>query len=152
MSFVERARAGYEQLAGKADQVWDRSGSQEPGDIDRHLRDLGLLAYLAETGRSHDESARQQLLAALTAMEERGAIREMVLHTDGRPAGGPGRPVQPEKPGGSDGIPTPPPERAGRHGDFLTQSRPGSPPPPPPTPRRQQGPDEDTSPPSTWGV
>jgi hypothetical protein len=104
MSFFDKARAGAEL-----------------GEIDRHYRDLGLLAYLAATGRAVDPAAQQQLLAVLRGHEERGAIRDFVLGTTGQPAVG--APPVPQRPGGSDGIPQPPPERAGRHGDFLGQPR-----------------------------
>lgn len=154
MSFFERARSGYEQLAGRADEMMDRTGPQQVGDVDRIYRDLGMLAYLAASGRPHDESVRGELLSVLRAMEERGAVRDFLL-SDGRPAGGTGVAPPLPRPAGSDGVATPPPERAGRHGSFLTQSR--TPPPPPPTPAagsrtRGSEPDEDTSPPSTWGV
>lgn len=157
MGFFERAQAGYEQLAGKADEVWDRTGPRQVGDVDVLLRDLGLLAYLGATGRPYDAAARERVLGTLRAMEERGAIRDHVLHSDGRPAGGPGGsagsgPPTPPRPGGSDGVATPPPERAGRHGDFLTQTRPTRPPGPPSHSAPPSGPDGDTSPPSTWGV
>lgn len=152
MSFFDRAQSGYERLAGRADDMLDRTGPQQVGDVDRTYRDLGMLAYLVATGRPVDEGARAHLVEVLRSMEERGAIREFLL-ADGRPAAGRGGPPPPPpKPGGSDGIPTPPPERAGRHGSFLTQSRPGGPTPPPPQRHRDQGPDEDTTPPSTWGV
>lgn len=154
MSFFERARVGYESLAGRADTAFDSAtASKELGDIDQHYRDLGVLAYLSATGRPADGGAQERLLQALRAMEQRGAIRDFTLQTSEAPAG---VPEAPERHGGSDGIPQPPPERAGRHGDFLTQSRPspqtwapsdpdettgprptstpGSTPPPPPPP------------------
>lgn len=150
MNFFDRAQSGYDRLAGRADELWERTGQQPVGDVDRHYRDLGMLAYLAATGRPVDEGVRAQLVEVLRAMEERGAIRDFPLATQEGLAGPAGGPPPPPRPGGSDGVPTPPPERAGRHGSFLTQSRPGSPPPPPR--RTSGGPDEDTSPPSTWGV
>lgn len=123
MSFFERARSGYESLAGRADNAFDSAtASKDLGDIDQHYRDLGVLAYLAATGRPADPAAQARITETLWALEQRGAIRDFGLQTaGGAPAG---VPTAPERPGGSDGIPQPPPERAGRHGDFLTQSRP----------------------------
>lgn len=122
MSFFERARAGYDNLAGRTDDAFDRAtASKDLGEIDKHYRDLGVLAYLAATGRPADQATQQRLVGALTALEQRGAIRDFTLHTTGgSPAGAP---QSPQREGGSDGIPTPPPERAGRHGDFLSQPR-----------------------------
>lgn len=145
MSFFDRAAEGYDRLAGRADAMLDRSEPAPATEVDRLYRDLGALAYLAATGRAADERLRGEVLAALSAMEQRGAIREVLL-SDGRPALG--APAGPPRPTGSDGLPTPPPERAGRHGGFLTQER-ATPPPPP---QVQRGPDESTSPPGTWGV
>lgn len=132
MSFFDKARAGYENLAGRADQALDSAtASKDLGDIDQHYRDLGVLAYLAATGRPADPAAEQHLMAVLSAMEQRGAIRDFVLASTGRaPAG---VPAAPPRHGGSDGIPQPPPERAGRHGDFLTQQVAPPPPQPPPS-------------------
>lgn len=142
MSFFDRARAGYEQLAGQADQALDSAtAGRELGEVDRNYRDLGLLAYLEATGRRADAGAREEIIGVLRAMEERGAIRDFTLATrQGAPAGTES-PQQP--PGGSDGVPTPPPERAGRHGDFLGQPRQA---PPPPPPAGRSGPDESTGP------
>ena len=132
MSFFERARAGYDNLAGRADSAFDQAtSSRELGDIDQHYRDLGVLAYLAATGRPVDAGTQQRLVEVLQALEQRGAIRDFELRTSGgAPAG---VPPAPEREGESDGIPQPPPERAGRHGDFLSQPRGSVPPPPPPS-------------------
>lgn len=121
MSFLERARAGYENLAGRADQALDAAtAGKELGEIDRYYRDLGVLAYLEATGRDVDPTTRERLESVLRSLEARGAIRDFRLQTGGGPAGG-APPAPP--PGGSDGVPQPPPERAGRHGDFLDQPR-----------------------------
>ena len=141
MSFFERARTGYESLAGRADNAFDSAtASKELGDIDQHYRDLGVLANLAATGRAADTAEQQRIVRTLRALEERGAIRDFTLQTGGgAPAG---VPEVPQRHGGSDGIPQPPPERAGRHGDFLTQQ-------PRPAPERTwapSDPDEDTGP------
>lgn len=123
MSFFERARVGYENLAGRADTAFDSAtASKELGDIDQHYRDLGVLTYLAATGRPADSAAQQRILQTLQALEQRGAIRDFGLQTSDDPPAGVAE--APERHGGSDGIPQPPPERAGRHGDFLTHSRP----------------------------
>lgn len=129
MSSFERARTGYEELAGRADQaIGSTATHRELGEIDQHYRDLGVLADLEATGRAVDGGARERLTAVLQAMEEHGAIRDFPLTTvGGAPAAD--RPA-PERPGGAGGAPQPPPERAGRHGDFLSQPRPEAPPPP----------------------
>ena len=73
MSFFERARAGYDNLAGRTDDAFDRAtASKDLGEIDKHYRDLGVLAYLAATGRPADQATQQRLLGALTALEQRG--------------------------------------------------------------------------------
>lgn len=159
MSFFERARSGYENLAGRADEAFDSATDRrELGDIDQHFRDLGVLAYLAATGRAVDSGAQQRILQTLAALEERGAIRDFVLQTGGgAPAG---TDEVPQRHGGSDGIPQPPPERAGRHGDFLNQPRqPGGQHRAPGGPEADTGPrsPQSTSPPpppmsgGTWG-
>lgn len=127
MSFFDKARAGYDNLAGRADHAFDSAtASRELGDIDQHFRDLGMIAYLAATGRQVDPATHQRLVEVLGAMEGRGAIRDFVLQTTGQPPTG--APQPPERNGGSDGVPQPPPERAGRHGDFLSQPRASAPP------------------------
>lgn len=152
MSFFDKARAGYENLAGRADQALDSAtASKELGDIDQHYRDLGMLAYLAATGRRADPATEQHLVAVLGAMEQRGAIRDFVLATTSQsPAGVPA----PPRHGGSDGIPQPPPERAGRHGDFLNQPLAAPPPPPSPSGPAIGGtwgpPSQDTTGPARW--
>ena len=154
MSFLDKARAGYENLAGRADQALDSAAaSKELGDIDQHYRDLGMLAYLAATGRPVDTAAEQHLVAVLGAMEQRGAIRDFTLATTGQPPAG--VPTSPQRPGGSDGIPQPPPERAGRHGDFLNQPLAPAPPPPPAPSGPAIGgtwgpPGQDTTGPARW--
>ncbi len=113
MSWQERARRGYDRVAGRADAALDRAGGGErPGEVDRTFRDLGVLAYLEATGRPASPGERQRLLAALSALEQRGAIRSLTI--------------------GEEGPPQPPPERAGRHGSFLMQPRGGDVPPPAP--------------------
>lgn len=121
MSFFEKARTGYEHLAGRADRALDSVTARgDLGDVDQHYRDLGLLAYLAATGRAGDPTEQERVVATLAAMEQRGAIRDFVLTTgDGAALG---ETPAPQRPGGADGIPQPPPERAGRHGDFLTHT------------------------------
>jgi hypothetical protein len=111
-----------------------------------------MLAYLAATGRPADPAAEQHLVAVLGAMEQRGAIRDFVLATTGRsPAG---VPAPPQRHGGSDGVPQPPPERAGRHGDFLNQPLTAPPPPPPPSGPAIGGtwgpPGQDSTGPARW--
>lgn len=145
MGFFDKARAGYEDLAGRADGVLDSAtAGRALGEIDQHYRDLGMLTYLAATGRGGDSSVQERLVATLGSMEQRGAIRDFVLQTGGQPTGGaPG-------PSGEVAVPVPPPERAGRHGDFLQQQRLPADGPGEPGGRRQP----EVAPPSiggTWG-
>lgn len=160
VGFFDRARAGYDSLAGRADQALDAAtASRGQSEIDQYYRDLGLLTYLASTGRPVDTATQQHLVAVLRAYEERGAIRDFGLATTGRPPAG--MPDQSDRTGGSDGIPQPPPERAGRHGDFLTQQRVEvSPQPPPGAPAQgfeqsygeyEPGPQDPPSIGGTWG-
>lgn len=154
MSFFEKARVGYENLAGRADNAFDSAtASKDLGDIDQQFRDLGMVTYLSATGRDVDPVTQQQLMSVLRSLEQRGAIRDFILQTTGQPPTGT---PQPPRPAGSDGIAQPPPERAGRHGDFLSQPRPSvpapavMPPPESPAPTEQtwaaSDPDETTGP------
>lgn len=149
MSFFDKARAGYDNLAGRADQAFDSAtASKDLGEIDQHYRDLGVVAYLMATDRPVDPAAQQRLVEVLQAMEQRGAIRDFVLRTTGgSPAG---VPPPPQRHGGSDGIPQPPPERAGRHGDFLNQPRSAAPPPPPDIGGTWGPPQQEETGPSRW--
>ncbi len=51
-----------------------RIGSDAVRDSEQAYRDLGMLAYLATTGRPIDEADRQRLLNTLWAIEQQGAL------------------------------------------------------------------------------
>ena len=71
MGFMDKARSQLDNLASKADSALGGAGN----DVERHYRDLGVLAYLEATGRPADAGERERVLGALRAMEQRGAIR-----------------------------------------------------------------------------
>ena len=62
VGFFDRARAGYDSLAGRADQALDAAtASRGQSEIDQYYRDLGLLTYLPSTGRPVDTATQQHL-------------------------------------------------------------------------------------------
>ena len=69
MGFLDKARAAATELAAKADEALNTAGVAGPAAaakaVDRHFRDLGVLAYLQATGRPADESEHAQLIAAV---------------------------------------------------------------------------------------
>lgn len=149
MSFLERAKSGLDSLSTRADDALNsRVSSGSTSEIELLLRDLGVITFLEQTGQPVDEAHKQRIIAALGGYHSRGALRGLA------PRGGsPSAPGAPPPPAPS-GVP---PERAGRHGDFLSQPRQtplpalpsDSPNPvgqPPPAPGPEICPDADTGP------
>ena len=107
MGFMHKARSQLDNLASKADSALGGAGN----DVERHYRDLGVLAYLEATGRPADAGERERVLGALRAMEQRGAIRSFALHTAQAsvpPPPGSGGPSVPPAPGASPSAPPAP--------------------------------------------
>ncbi|MBA2697034.1 MAG: hypothetical protein H0U62_14635, partial [Actinobacteria bacterium] len=105
MGFLDKARATATDLAGKADHAINQATSGG-GDRDqqRHLHDLGVLAYLEAQGRPVDEEARSRALSGLRELESQGRLGSLALSSSPPPAPGAGSPPPP--PGGH---PAPPP-------------------------------------------
>ncbi|WP_345216197.1 hypothetical protein [Georgenia halophila] len=114
MGFLDKAKAAANDLAAKADTAMAGSGLNTPGapagggDAERYFRDLGVLAYLEESGRPVPPGERERILAALRDLDSRGAVRSFSLHTAPPPApGAPGAPSSPAAPAGQT-VPPPP--------------------------------------------
>ncbi len=144
MGFLDKAKAAANDLAAKADTALANSGMGGPGgsagDSDKYFRDLGVLAYLEANGRPASPEDRERVMAALTEMESRGAIRSFTLQTSAAQSG-----AVPPPPGAAAGAATP---------DAATTPPPAPAAPPPPAAAPPQ-PDQSTStapppPPPSW--
>ena len=135
MGFLDKAKAAANDLKASVDQQLSTSTSQK--DAERHFRDLGMLAYLRDSGRDIVDADWQRVFGALREMESSGVITGFALQTAAPPppgaaAGGmapppPGGGMAPPPPGGA--APPPPPPGAS-----------APPPPPPPPPQRLRPP------------
>lgn len=157
MGFLDKARAAATELAAKADEALNTAGVAGPAAaakaVDRHFRDLGVLAYLQATGRPADESEHARLMAALQGFETQGAIPSFALQTappppPGAVAGGYAAPPPPSGYGAPapPAAPPPPPPGAAAAGYSaaapspayppagMPSTEPSAPPPPPPPP------------------
>jgi hypothetical protein len=138
MGFLDKAKQAANDLAAKADSALASSGLGGPGpsagDADRHLRDLGVLAYLEATGRPASAEDRTRILAALQSMEPAGVV-SLALRTSAMP---PPAPSAPPPPGaaaaaGQQAPPPPPPPAS------ETPPPAAAPPPPPPSWAKGEG-------------
>ena len=64
-------------------------------DVEKHYRDLGMLTYLQETGRTIDPADRKRILAALRSAEAAGAMTAFALQTGTPPPTPPAAPTPP---------------------------------------------------------
>ena len=123
MGFLDKAKAAAHDLKSSVDQQMSSSATHR--DAERHLRDLGLLAYLKETGRPIVAADWDRVLATLQSLEASGAMPTFTLQTAPPPP--PGAASAPPAPGGppvepsADSAAPPPPPAGGQ-----------APPPPPP--------------------
>lgn len=135
MGFLDKAKAAAGDLAAKADSalgsVAGGSSGPRPGEVDRYLRDLGLLTYLEATGRPADAGERARVTEAIRGLEAAGGLGSHALHTAPPPAPGVAAAgaTAPPPPGAA----TPPP------GPAAPPSSPAPAPPPPPSWARQDG-------------
>ena len=109
MGFLDKAKALADQAAAKVDEaVNTATSSQGAKQADPYLRDLGVLAYLQESGRSPADAKeqRERCLAAIHAAESQGAINLAMSSVAPPPPGG----VAPPPPPG--GVAPPPPPGA----------------------------------------
>ena len=134
MGFLDKAKALADQAAAKVDEaVNTATSSQGAKQADPYLRDLGVLAYLQESGRSPADAKeqRERCLAAIHAAESQGAINLAMSSVAPPPPSVPPPPgaaaqtqAPPPPPGGV--APPPPP------GGVAPPHPPGGVAPPPP--------------------
>ncbi|MFN8190237.1 MAG: hypothetical protein U0R78_07310 [Nocardioidaceae bacterium] len=146
MGFLDKAKAAANDLKASVDQ--QLSSSNASRDAEKHYRDLGMLAYLKETGRPIVDADWQRVFEALRAMESQGVITSFALQTTPPPPPGAvaaGQAAPPPPPGAA--APPPPPPGAaarpaaapGRHG-APPPAAPVTPPPPAAGPGRRHAP------------
>lgn len=151
MGFLDKAKAAATDLAAKADTALSNSGLGGPGDAspsggstreaDAYLRDLGLLTYLASTGRAGNDPELERIMSHLGLLEQQDALGQMLLATLAPPP-----PVPPPPPGAvAAGASAPPPPP----GMAAAPPPPGSPPPPPPPPTQSATPPPPPPPPGS---
>jgi len=83
MGFMDQVKAAATDLKDSVEG--SLSSTNAARDVERHYRDLGMLAYLQETGRSIDPADRERILAALRQAEAEGAIATFALQTGAPP-------------------------------------------------------------------
>ena len=92
MGFLDKAKAAATELSAKADQALANQGLAGPAaagkHADKHLRDLGVLAYLEATGRPADPAEKARLIEALQGFESQGALPSFALQTAAPPPPG----------------------------------------------------------------
>ncbi|WP_121254851.1 hypothetical protein [Nocardioides ferulae] len=145
MGFLDKAKAAADQLAAKADTALSNSGLSGPAaaNPEKLLRDLGVLAYLEETGRPASAEERERVLTALRGLESGGAQLNFTLHT-AAPAPG----TVPPPPGAGTAAPPPPPGGyAAQAADPVAAPDAGQAPPPPVPPAAPTTP---PPPPPSW--
>ncbi len=132
MGFMDQVKAAANDLKDSVEGSLATGNSAR--DVERHYRDLGMLTYLQDTGRTIDAADRERIVAALRAAETAGAMTAFTLQT--------GAPPPPPPPTGQ----APPyagqqPPPAGQAPPYAGQQPPpaGQAPPPPPPPAPQSG-------------
>ena len=83
MGFLDKAKAAANDLKASVDQ--QLSTSTAGRDAEKHYRDLGMLAYLKETGRPIVDADWQRVFDALRSMESQGVITSFALQTAAPP-------------------------------------------------------------------
>jgi hypothetical protein len=133
MGFLDKAKQAANDLAAKADSAIAGSGLGGPGpsasDAERHLRDLGVLAYLEATGRPASTEDRVRIVTALQAMEPAGVVN-LGLRTSAVPPPAPSAPPPPGAAAAAQQAPPPPPPPTA--GEQPSPPAPATAPPPPP--------------------
>lgn len=159
MGFLDKAKAAANDLKASVDQ--QLSSSTASRDAEKHYRDLGMLAYLKETGRPVVDADWDRVLESLRAMESQGVITSFALQTSAPPpppgaaaAGQPAPPPPagysaPPPPAGSAPPPPPPPPGAATPPPPPPPAAPTTPPPPPPPPPAGATPPPPPPPPPT---
>lgn len=94
MGFLDNVKAAANDLKSTVDQQLATSTTNR--DVERHYRDLGMLAYLKETGRPVVPADWDRVLGALRAYEAQGTMGDgFTLHTAPPPPAAPGAPAPP---------------------------------------------------------
>lgn len=132
MGFMDQVKAAATDLKDSVEG--SLASSNAARDVEKHYRDLGMLTYLQETGRSIDAADRDRILTALRAAETSGAMAAFALQT-GTPPPPPTTPPPPSEP--TSGPPSGPPSGSAPPPDQ----------PPPPEKPRQGPPHEPPAPP-----
>lgn len=117
MGFMDQVKAAATDLKDSVEG--SLSSTNASREVEKHYRDLGMLTYLQETGRTIDPADRERILGALRTAEAAGAMAAFALQTGAPP------PVPPVAP-----APGVPPPSAGP----PPPSAPPVPPPAPPAP------------------
>lgn len=79
MSFMDQVKAAATDLRDSVEG--SLSSTSAARDVEKRYRDLGMLTYLQETGRTIDPADRERLLAALRSAEAAGAMAAFALTT-----------------------------------------------------------------------
>ncbi len=83
MGFLDDVKAAANDLASSVDHQLSTSTAQR--DVEKHLRDLGMLAYLRDTGRTIVQEDWDRIFTAIRELEASGAIASFTLKTAGAP-------------------------------------------------------------------
>ncbi len=148
MGFLDNVKAAANDLKSSVDQQLSSSNANR--DAEKHYRDLGMLAYLKETGREVEQADWDRVLGALQSYESQGSLGSFALHTappppPGAAAGSPPPPPGAAPPPPAAGDPAPPPPAA----DAPAPPPPAAAPPPPPPPPGPATPPPPPPPPAT---
>jgi len=92
MSFMDQVKAAATDLRDSVEG--SLSSTNAARDVEKRYRDLGMLTYLQETGRTIDPADRERLLAVLRSAEAAGAMAAFALTTHA-PAAPPAPPAAP---------------------------------------------------------
>ena len=95
MGFLDNVKAAANDLKSSVDQ--QLSSSSTGRDVEKHFRDLGMLAYLKGTGREIVAADWDRVLSTLQSLEASGAIPTFALQTAAPPP--PGAAPTPPPPG-----------------------------------------------------
>jgi hypothetical protein len=130
MGFLDNVKAAANDLKSSVDQ--QLASSSIGRDVEKHFRDLGMLAYLKGTGREIVDADWDRVLSTLQTLEASGAIPTFTLQTAAPPP--PGAAPTPPPPGAPAPPPPPPPGAAAPPPPPPGGAAPPPPPPPPPPP------------------
>jgi hypothetical protein len=96
MGFLDNVKAAAKDLTDSVDQ--QLTSTTAGRDAERHYRDLGMMAYLKQTGRHVEVADWERVLGALKEYEAQGALGAFVLHTTPHPPPAAPPPAPPPNP------------------------------------------------------